>query len=768
MASRPTIDRPDLHLKVVHEISQLINHAQGLDTILAAVVERIADALHFDVVSVYLLDESGERLRMRSSRGLHIPADEPITLRCHEGLTGLAFTSRRPVVATPASQHPSYKFIPQLGEERFDSYLGVPILLGHRCLGVLVGQTHEQRPVHPAEETLFQVISSRLAGLLEVADRLDRLARPVDGAHAGSVFQGRGVSEGFALGPVRLVGSSLQKLGARPIASQGASAETDRLENALRQVADELDNLADDMRAGPYGDDEVAIIQAQRMLLADTVFQQSISKAIAQRDLSAENAVVEEIESVASQFERQSSNYFRERAGDIRDVGERLLQTLLALRGEGESIDDPDDEPAILIAPELGPSMLASIGPDRIAGILTERGGDTSHVAILARSLGIPAVTGIEGIARRVKAGRRLLVDGRTGFVFQDPDDALIEEYRTARRQRRRLRRVLEQDVSDAPAGGLDVSVSASVGHPADVDIARQYGLTEVGLFRTEFVFMLRDTWPGAEEQAQMYQSVARPFSGGVTVRTLDIGGDKTLPYYQFPRENNPLLGLRSIRFSMEHLELLHAQMRGLLLARQGGCHIRILLPLVTSIWEVETAREMLQETADEIGLAPADRPPLGIMVETPALVHQLTDYKGLIDFVSIGTNDLIQYLLAVDRDSNIVGHLYSGHHPAVLRALAGVLESARQMDTEVSVCGEMAATPLGALALMALGYRRFSVLASRALVLRHLAGRVDEQTLEKTRLAILAERKEAGVRRHLADLLETIDPILAGNSSSL
>ena len=282
-----------------------------------------------------------------------------------------------------------------------------------------------------------------------------------------------------------------------------------------------------------------------------------------------------------------------------------------------------------------------------------------------------------------------------------------------------------------------------------------------MGLFRTEFSFAQFEKWPRVREQVSLYKALAMEFDGAVTVRTLDVGSDKLLPYFDFPKEENPLLGLRAIRFSMEYLELFKDQIKAILLAMKKGHRFRILLPMITNLWEVETAREVIEQLSKEIGVSSADLPPLGIMMEVPAILYQLDDYKEMIDFISIGTNDLIQYMLAVDRNSNMVGHLYSGFHPAVLRVLSDIEHKTRKLGIEVSVCGELAGTPAGALSLLSLGYKRLSLSPSHVPAIRYLCNRLDNGILESVRSRTLSITKKSDIERHLIEALESIDPAL-------
>jgi phosphotransferase system enzyme I (PtsP) len=762
MSETTSIDRADFHLKIVQEISDLVNQSIGLDPILKNIANKVGDSLHFDVVSIYLWDKQSNELILRATRGLSVASDHPIRLKPDEGLTGLVYETRRSLIVMPASHHPRYRYFPDIGEEEYESYIGVPILLQNRCLGVLVGQTKEKRLINPAEETLFQIIASRLAGLLEVADRLERLQTPSLIKHETRTYQGKGVSGEFAVGTVYLSRGLFQEVSVDKLEPYNVEEEISRLLAAFTSVDKGLRNLIQTLeREGILSENEINIFQTHLLILKDSTFRNTIVEKIREKNIAAEPAVIEGIESIAGQFENLDDRYLRERAQDFRDLGEKILYYLLRSRGSEKVFTKPR-EGSVVVAYDLGPSFLAMLHKNKIAAIVTEKGGETSHTAILARSLGIPAVVGIGNICNLVKSGETLLVDGKTGFIFSNPDRDLVLEYENTYRKLARLKEVIEREKAvDVQDTSTSIILTANIGFPVDIEMAKQCHLKDVGLFRTEFAFAQYNKWPGVQEQIKIYEDLARHFEGYITIRTLDIGADKLLPYFTFPNEANPLLGLRAIRFSMEYLDLFEDQIRAILLTMKKGYRFRILLPMVSNIWEVETTREILEQLGTEIGIPYRELPLLGIMMEVPAVLHQLDDYKDIIDFVSVGTNDLTQYLLAVDRNSNIVGHLYSGFHPAVLRTLNDIFLKTKSLGKEVTVCGELAGTAPGALALISIGYRQLSVLPSRAPVIRYLCKRIDEDLCRTIQSKILSERKEREIERYLNEVLESIDPSL-------
>lgn len=763
MSRANLINRADFHLKIVQEISDLVNQSTGLNTILKKVVNKVASSLHFDVVSVYIWDEENKQLFLRSTKGLSVnPLKDPITLKPNEGLTGLVFQTSRPLTVMPASQHKRYKYFPEIGEEEYESYIGVPILLQNHCIGVLVGQTKEKRPINPAEEMLFEIIASRLAGLLEVADRLERLKTPSIVKHETKTYQGKGVSIGIAIGNVFLFHGLFQQVSSEESEKSKPKVEKKRILKALSDVEADLEKLIRTLDTEKMlSKAEIEIFRAHLLVIQGKTLRNTMFEKLEEKNISAELAVVEAIEEIAEQFESLSDRYLREKAQDFRDIGERVLHELLKLKNGHTHIAEPE-QGSILVANDIGPSFISMLFKNSVSAVVIEKGGETSHSVIIAKSLGIPAVVGIDNICNLIKPGEKIIVDGKSGFIFSNPDETLISEYENTYKTIVRLREVIDKEGNEiAGEKELGVKLTANIGFPIDIQAAELYGINDVGLFRTEFAFTQYEKWPKVREQVTIYKNLAKNFEGYITVRTLDIGADKLLPYFDFPKEENPLLGLRAIRFSMEYLDLFRDQIKAILLTTKKGYKFKIMLPMVTNLWEVETAKDIIENLAKEVGISSGDIPQLGVMMEVPSMIYQLEEYNELVDFVSIGTNDLIQYLLAVDRNSNMVGHLYSAFHPAVLRLLNDVHLKSHHLGMDISVCGELAATPSGALSLLSLGYTNLSVSPSNVPIIRYLCNRIDKDLLNSVRHKILNMRKKSEIERYMIETLESIDPAL-------
>ena len=753
-------EREHFHLKLVHEISDLINKSVGLNTVLGRVVRKISSSLNYDVVSIYVWDKPRNLLKLAANRGLNVEPKSEILLRSDEGLTGMVYRTKVPLVAMPASKHSNYKYFPEIGEEEYESYIGVPIMLHDICVGVLVGQNKTPMRITPAEQTLFQIVALRLAGVLEVANTLDRLKLPSAVKRETRTYQGKGVSEGVAVGEAITFRGLFRSMANMEKSFQTPRIEKERVQASIKNVSEELKNIIKKMDSeGKLSKNELDIFRAHLMIVDSSDMENGTIELIEEKKISAEAAVVEYLESHASLFEALADPYMRERAHDFRDIGERILRDLT--RSKKDDIKAPTGKkPSILFAREMGVSFISSMEAE-VGGIVLEKGGETSHAVIIAKSLGIPAVVGIENIANHIRPGEEVIIDGSGGFIFTNPDQMLKDEYLSMHRKTMELRNFIETEAVKTSGTGLEIEITATVGIPADIEVASRYGIESVGLFRTEFAFTQFKKWPSVRSQLKVYKNIAESFPGSVTVRTLDVGSDKVLSYLKVPDEENPLLGLRSIRFSMEYLDLFRDQVKSILLAAKKGANLRILLPMISNVWEVETAAQIISELCVEISLYRDDVPKLGIMMEVPALIYQLEDYADLIDFVSIGTNDLIQYLLAVDRNSNAVGHLYTAFHPSVIRMLDFARERITASGKELSICGEIAGVPSGTLLMLALGYRNLSVAPIRFPYVKFLSDRLSEEMLEEVRSHILTLAKESDIERYLKDVLNSVDPML-------
>jgi phosphotransferase system enzyme I (PtsP) len=488
--------------------------------------------------------------------------------------------------------------------------------------------------------------------------------------------------------------------------------ELEAFRAALESVRDDIRTVSKSL-ARRLRSDEQAVFDVYLRMLDDPALTAEIEQRI-QAGNWAQGALRDVIVAQVRQFNAMEDPYLRERATDIRDLGRRILGYLQENAGP-VSIECPED--TILVADELSAAMLGLVPEDKLVGLVSITGSGTSHAAIMARAVGIPTVMGVVDLPYTRLEGRRVIVDGYSGRVYVNPSEQLLEAFAEVIREERVVAAGLES-LKDLPAettDGYRMPLWVNTGLVADVNRSLQRGAEGIGLYRTEIPFMIRDFFPSEQEQLHSYRSQLEAFAPRpVTMRTLDIGGDKSLPYFPI-EEDNPFLGWRGIRVTLDHPEIFLVQVRAMLRASEGLNNLRIMLPMVTSIHEVEEALRQIDRALAELqeeGYA-VQRPMVGVMVEVPAAVYQVRRFARIVDFVSVGSNDLTQYILAVDRNNPRVAGLYAAYHPAVLRALQYIARETRKEGKPVSICGEMAADPGGALLLMAMGYEVLSMNAN-------------------------------------------------------
>lgn len=526
------------------------------------------------------------------------------------------------------------------------------------------------------------------------------------------MITGIAASSGIVIGKAYLVESSKPALPTHKIASQQAEAELARLKHARETTKEQLTAIRDGLSARA-GAEEAAIFDAHIMLLEDEMLAETIAQEIAQGN-NAEIAVRNATDIIGSMFDNMEDEYMRGRAADIRDIGGRWLNNLLGVKTGSLGAMT---EPAIVFARDLTPSDTAQMNKDLVLAFVTETGGRTSHSAIMARSLEIPAVVGT-GIVKGITTGDTVIVDGGSGTVIVQPTAEDLKEYERRRSQQAQQRAQL-LSLKDLPAttsDGKNFELVANIGTPGDVESAIKYGAQGVGLYRTEFLYMDRKDMPSEEEQFNAYRQVLTAFGKlPVIIRTLDIGGDKELSYLPMAKELNPFLGNRALRLCLANPRLFKIQLRALLRAGTVG-NLWIMLPMVATIGEVRQAKELLRNVEAELQ---QEKVPysqdykLGIMIEIPAAAIQADLFAEEVDFFSIGTNDLIQYTCAADRMNENVSYLYDPFNPAVLRLIQGVIAAGRHQGKMVGMCGEMAGEPLAAPLLVAMGLDEFSMSAS-------------------------------------------------------
>lgn len=696
-------------LDTLRKIVQEVSAARDLQTALSIIVRRVRKAMNTDVCSVYLMDPRQERYVLMNTLGLNASAIGHVSLAPSEGLVGYVGQREEPLNLDDAPVHPRYRYLPETGEERYHSFLGVPIIHQRHALGVLVVQQKVKRRFDEGEEAFLVTIAAQLAAVLAHAQVSGSLQVTPGGQRSMVRFDGLPAAPGVAIGRARVImpPADLDSVQER----ECDSIEEEKLVflAALRAVREDIRAVGQKL-ANRVSAQEQALFEAYLQMLDEESLGAEVLKHIEEGQW-AQGALAFVVKRHVKYLEKVEDSYLRERAADIRDLGRRVLAYLQA----GGDVQREYEDNTLLVGEELSPTLLGEVPREKLAGLISVKGSSNSHLAILARAMGIPTVMGLSDLPYAKLDGQQLILDGYRGQVISNPDDTLLRQYERFIEEERALTEALEAEAGlpCVTRDGHRVPLMLNTGLTADHARALAYGAEGVGLYRTEVQFMLAERFPSEMEQVKLYREQLSAFSPReVTMRTLDIGGDKPLPYFPI-EEENPCLGWRGIRFTLDHPEVFLSQVRAMLRASEGLDNLRILLPMISSVREVEEARALIRRAWVELrqgeGLQ-INKPLVGAMIEVPAALFQIPALAERVDYLSVGSNDLTQYLLAVDRDNPRVARLYSGYHPAVLHALARIAADAHACRLPVSICGELAGDPAGAVLLLGMGYQNLSM----------------------------------------------------------
>ncbi len=694
------------HRQLLGRIREIMAASGSAQRRLDDLVEAIALNLQAHVCSLYLR-RPDTSMELWATHGLATSAVHVTTLGAGEGLVGEIVRTARPLNLVEAPSHPAFSFHPETGEDPFHGFLGVPVLRGGRVLGVLVVQNSAARQYGDDVVEALQNVAMVLAEIVSSNDLLSKheLENVALRPSRAEMLSGRRISDGLAVGQAVLFAPGRMMVA---LIADDPEVEEQRLQTAITELRRSVDALYQG-KGNRLGGPSREVLEAYRMFANDQGWLDRLCEA-AGSGLSAEAAVERVRGEHRARLLSAKDPYLRERLHDLEDLANRLLRHLGA-------IDDLAELPenAVLVARDIGPAGLLELDRSRLKALVLEEGSPTSHAAIVARALRLPVVGHVTGFLDRVSAGDTVLVDGENGVVSIRPDENAEEEFRTrvAERRQRRAAYARLRNKQAKTRDGVNITLSMNAGLRVDLPQLEETGAQGIGLFRTEFQFLLSDHLPRQSEQTQLYRDVLDAAGDKpVVFRTIDLGGDKVLPYVAHEREANPALGWRAMRMALDRPGLLRFQLRALIEAT-GGRELNIMFPLVTTLSEFLAARDLLHgeiERMKRFGKPVPQNVRVGSMVETPAIVWQLEGLLKEADFVSVGANDLMQYFFAADRENPRVAERYDILNPGALRMLGHVANVCKAAGRPVSVCGEVAGQCVEAAALIALGFTELSV----------------------------------------------------------
>jgi len=726
--------------RIVLEFSQ----ETQLQIALERMVSQIKNSLKTDCCSVYLADYSKQHFLLMASDGLAQKSFGQTTIGFSEGLVGLVGQREEPINIANSRNHQHFIHAPEVEEDDYNAFLGTPIIHQRKVLGILSIQQKHARSFDENEEAFLVTLAAQLANALANAE-VKNLFTQEEKSKGVKQLLGIAGAPGIALSQIVVYQpkAELSTLALQKVSQNNQEEQVNRFEQAVNKTLADFEQLSQKLK-DIITDDNLAIFDVYIQLLEQADIRQEVSVKINQ-GWQAESALKLVIEHYVIQFEAIDDSYLKERASDIRDLGNRLL---LNLQDQKENkLDLPKS--FILVAEDVTASMLVEYQHKGLVAIISLSGSANSHAAILAHALELPAIMGITKIPLVQFDQQQAIVDGYSGELFINPDEALKREYQHLITQESELTNKVQQEIHlpTITQDGRVIELQLNAGLSANFECPDNLGALGIGLYRTEIPFMDRHCFPTEQEQTKLYEKILAEFpQKSVTMRTLDVGGDKSLPYFPIT-EDNPFLGWRGIRITLDHPEIFLVQVRAMIRANQHHKNLEIMLPMISNVNEVDEAIRLINQAYFEVkseiiseekaaftsselydikqhhSLLP--RPKIGIMLEVPSVIFQLKELAQRVDFFSVGSNDLTQYLLAVDRNNAQVASLHDAYHPAVLRALDSIAQQSAQYLVPLSLCGELAGEPAGALLLLAMGFDKLSMnghnIARIKWVIRHV-----------------------------------------------
>src|SRR3990167_484570 len=751
-------------LKTLKRIVQDVTAASQFTDALTILVQRVRKAVNADAVSIYLIDNKQAEYVLIRTDGLNREAQFRVRVSLESGLIGLIGRREEPIHIENALIHPDFHQNSLLGEDHLKAFLGVPIIQHRKLFGVITVQQAEQRCFDDAEESFLITLASQLGGIIAHAEATGELAQLTQRKPYGheknepsnTILTGIGCVPGIGIGTVVVVypAADIDAVPRLQIEVSDLEQEVQSIFEALHVVRQDIQRLNKRMKK-LVGEEEQALFDVYVRILDRYSLGSEVASLIREEHLSAQAALSSVIKKHVLQFENMEDDYLRERASDFRDLGRRVLAELQ--RTQPQELTYP--KRTILVGDEVPASALAEVPEGQLVGIVSTKGANNSHVAILARALGVPTVMGVLGLVVAQLNERAMIVDGFLGHVYLSPARGLLTEFKKLAQEEQDLNQSLVS-LRDKPAETLDnhrISLQVNTGLAMDSSLSMSVGAEGVGLYRSEVPFMSRDRFPSEDEQCIIYRQILKAFAPrDVTMRTLDIGGDKILPYFPM-KEDNPYLGWRGIRVTLDHPDVFLIQVRAMMRASEELDNLKIMLPMISTLGEVEEARLLVEQAYPELleEKCVIQKPKLGVMIEVPAAAYLAKELAKKVDFLSVGSNDLTQYLLAVDRNNAKVAGLYDSFHPALLQTLLKIVKGGHAAGVKVSICGEMASDPLAVILLIAMG---FDILSMNSCSLPRIKWVIRNITLTNAR-KILGEVMDMNhadqIRMHLQHALE-------------
>lgn len=744
-------------LNILRHIIQEVSSAQDFREALDIMVKRIANALATQACSIFLLDRQHSEYVLVATQGLNEEAIGKVRVPINKGIIGLIGEREEPINIDDATKHPRFLHVAEIKEDVYRAFLGTPVIYHRQVLGVLIVQQQDPRRYDESEEAFLVTLATQLAAIIAHAESTGELAKVLAVSSTKKteefVYSGAPGALGICIGKGVLVypPSDLDAVPDR--VPDNVDEEIALLESAFASVREDLQLLSDRLYPSlPV--EERALFDVYQRILDSSELGKEVIDMIGTGNW-APGALRQVIQVHVRRLETLDNEYMRERADDIKDLGRRILSYLQ----KNDRAAPRYAEKTILIGESISPTDLAEVPEGFLTGVISSKGSSNSHVAILARAMRVPTVMGVGDAPINDWQDKEIIVDGYFGQIYVSPSSSIRDEFQRLIEEEQALDAKLEE-IRHLPAqttDGYQVSLLVNTGLGADIGSSLAAGAEGVGLYRTEIPFLMRDRFPSGEEQRIIYRQLLASFAPRpVIIRTLDVGGDKPLPYFPI-KEDNPFLGWRGIRITLDHPEIFLSQIRAMLRASEGLHNMRIMLPMITDVTEVDESLRLIRRAYSEVveqGFN-IQMPQIGVMIEVPSAVYQARALAKRVDFLSVGSNDLTQYILAVDRNNPRVANLYDSLHPAVLRALIQVVESGHQEGKHISICGEMSGDPASAILLLAMGFDSFSMNASSIGRIKWIVRHFTKKKSAKLLQDVLSMESAVMIRKHMELALE-------------